>query len=55
MHSCFVLGDFGEEGGRDRKLPFSEEMHRNRTVDEVFLVGECVVLGTRKGSIFEQL
>lgn len=55
MHHGFLVGDLGKEGGSDRELAFTEEMHRDRAVNEVFLFGEGIVLGTGKGPIFEEL
>lgn len=55
MHHGFLVGDLGKEGGSDRELAFTKEMHRDGAVDEVFLFGEGIVLSTGEGPIFEEL
>jgi hypothetical protein len=55
MHHGFLLGDFRQEGGCDGELAFTEEVHGDGTIYEVFLFGEDIVIGAREGPIFEEL
>lgn len=55
MHHVLLLRDFRQECGGDRELAFTEEVHSNGTVYEVFLFGEDIMLGAREGPIFEEL
>jgi hypothetical protein len=50
-----MFGDLGKEGCGDGELSLAEEMHCNGAVDEVFLRGEGIVIGTWKGTVFEEL
>lgn len=51
----FLVGDFREEGCGNGELTFAEEVDSNRTIDQVLLRRESVVLRAWKWAIFEQL
>lgn len=55
MHHGFLVGDLGEEGRSDGELAFTEEVHGDGAINEVFLFGEGIVLGAGEGPIFEEL
>lgn len=55
LQRYFCLRHLGQEGRSDGELPFSQKVHSDSPVDQVFLRCQGVMFSTREGSVLEQL